>query len=523
MRSRGSDALVAVALAAFVTIIVPMQSFIGNVSQYPYSCLRLLSELVVLFVAVSVGLFALLRVVGRFLDAYPQAFLVGLLVCAYLESGILSAGLPAINGGYVPELSSTDRSILDVSVWAVLTLGFVAGARWIRDYLKWIALGVTVMGVLSFLDVRTDRDCGQEAGIGAASASNGCRVNQMTVVANVRYSPVRNVLVFILDSLPSTSAGDAVRGNAELRAKFPGFTAYSRNIGMHECTKRGVPGLVTGRYYDPEEMTQAEYPLTMYGSNSFVIASCDAGFAVAFSPDLLGYGYINLPIEKRIARNDRRSRDALAILRRSREVPYLCLFDLVAFRLAPFPLKGPILYSRIRHAVGGRHSDDEFWGEASMYPILASAPVNSDPRQFLGVFHSWGVHPPWATDLHSAVTDKLTRLGELFDAYRARGLYDKSLIVVTCDHGLDCARPTDGYPPSAAAVLWVKPEGASGAFVTSDAKTSHSRIAALVRAASARTLTAPEVTALLRDENRLYRYERPDKSGFTDIRRDAHD
>ena len=515
MRSKGSDAFVAAALAAFVTVIVPVQSFIGNVSQYPYSCIRLLLELAVLFVALAGGLFVLLRVAGRFLGAYPQAFLVGLLVCAYLESGILSAGLPAINGGYMPELSSAARAVLDVSLWALLMLGFVAGTRWVRDYLKWIALGVTVMGVLSFLDVRTDRDCAQEAGIGAASASNGCRVNQMTVVANVRYSPVRNVLVFVLDSMPGTVATDVAKSDPALQEKFSGFTAYPRNIGMADCTKRGVPGLVTGRYYDPAEMPQAEYPLTMYGTNSFLKTYCDAGWHVAFSPDLLPYGFTTLPVEREVARNDRRSRDALAILRRSKEVPYLCLFDLVAFRVAPFFFKGPIAYSKIRHAVKGRHSDGEFWGEGNMYPTLAAAPTNAEKRPFLGFFHSWGAHPPWAKDQRTTVRDKLTQLGALMDAYRARGLYDKSLIVVTTDHGNGTAPALEGYPPQASALLWVKPEGAGGALAFSDLKTSHAKICGLVKSACGRRLTQDEVSLARRTEARIYRREEG-RNGFRD-------
>lgn len=521
MRSRGSDAVVAVAVAAFLTFIVPLQSFIGNCSYYPYSWWRLLLELGVLCVGLAAGLFAFLRLLGRFFRGGLQSILVGLLVCAYLESGILSAGLPAINGGLIPELSSTVRQGVDLAVWIVLVLGFAICTRGLRPVLHWVAAAVLLLGALSLFDVRGDRDrqADDAEELAGTALSGGERVNQMTVVANVKYSPTRNVLVFILDSLPSTSAEAALAHDDRLRGKFAGFTAYSKNIGMHDCTKRGVPGLVTGHYYDSSEMPQSEYPLTMYGSNSFVTAYCAAGAHVAFSPDLLGYGYTNLPIERRMERNDRRGRDVMAILRRSGEVPYLCLFDVVAFRICPFVVKGPILYSKIRHAVRGRHSDADFWGEASMYPSLASAPVDSDPRIFLGVFHSWGVHPPWPVDLQTSVADKLSRLGDLLDAYRARGLLDRSLVVVAADHGLDMAPPTDGYPPSAAAALWVKPEGARGAFATCGTKTSHARIAPLLKAACGRTLTADEITGLLHDEERLYRFERPDKRGFDEVRR----
>lgn len=508
MRSGGRDALIAVALAAFLAFVIPLQSFLGNCSLYAYGLPRLLPELAAVFLVLAAGVFVLLRLTGRFCGAYLQSFLVGALICAYLESGFLSAGIPEIDGGFIPMLSSVPRGTADAALWIVVLVACTACTRWIRPYLHWIACSVLLLGSASLLDVHADRDRQDGSPVRTeGGVSGGERVNQMTVVANVRYSPVRNVLVFVMDAMPEVVALETVRSDPALRAKFPGFTAYARNIGMHECTKRGVPGLVTGQYYDPAEMKQAEYPLTMYGSNSFLKAWCDRGAAVAFSPDLLGFGYTNLPIEKRLVHSEPRARDVLAILRRAREVPYLCLFDLVSFRIVPFALKGPILYSKIRHSVKGRHSNDSFWGEARMYPDLAAAPFASDPRPFLGVFHSWGAHPPWEKDLRTTVRDKLMRLGELMDAYRERGIYDKALIVVTCDHGHSSAPAVDGYPPVAAATLWVKPEGAKGVFGTDDHKTSHAKIAPLVRAATSRILNGAEINDILYVEDRLFRRE----------------
>ena len=505
---KSCSAIIAASLGALVALIVPLQSFLGNGSLYAYSLQRLLLELLPLFLLLSLALFILLRLAGRWLGVIPRTLFAAATVCVYLEAGFLSAGLPEIDGGVMPELGSLARGLADAAAWAVVIAGFLVAARKLDGCLHWISAAVLLLGAVSLLDVRRDRAAVSEPADGKVGClAGGKRANQMTVVANVRYSPVRNVLVFVLDSMPGTVAADVARSDPALQEKFSGFTAYPRNIGMADCTKRGVPGLVTGRYYDPDEMPQAEYPLTMYGTDSFLKTCCDAGWHVAFSPDLLPYGFTTLPVEREVARDDRRSRDALAILRRSKEVPYLCLFDLVAFRVAPFFFKGPIVYSKIRHAVKGRHSDGEFWGERNMYPTLAAAPTNAEKRPFLGFFHSWGAHPPWASDQRTTVRDKLTRLGALMDAYRARGLYDKSLIVVTTDHGNGTAPALEGYPPQASALLWVKPEGADGAFAFSDLKTSHAKICELVKAACGRRLTSDEVAIALRTEARIYRRE----------------
>lgn len=502
-KSNRSDLVVAAALSAAVTLILPLQTFLGNGEIYPFALGRLLPELF----GLGVGAFVVLVVIQRsaaFLRLGLSSLYAALLVCVYLESGLLSAGIPELNGGFVPMLSNVSRGVVDAGVWIAVIVGFMCFARRLRPVLHWISLAILVLFAASLLDIRSSSET-SESSSPVASAPTASFVNQESVVANVKYSSTRNILIFILDSMPAYAVAAAVRTNAALTAKFDGFTAYTYNIGMHECTKRGVPGLVTGHYYDPAELPQSEYPLTMYGTNSFLTAAVDSGWNVAFSPDLLPYGMTTLPVEKRVERRQKRSRDKLTIMRQSTEVPHLSIFDLVAFRLSPFFFKGPILYSRIRHAVKGRHSNDDFWGEAQMYPTLAGRPANDDGKPFLGGFHSWGAHPPLVGGFAAAVTDKLSRLGELFDAYRAKGLYDKSLILVTTDHGRNDKTEVDGYPDHASALLWVKSEGAHGPWTESDVRTSHAKIAPLVRKALTRALSADDICETLKAKNRLYR------------------
>jgi len=488
---------------------VPLQSYLGNSGIFPFSLARLLPELAAVSVLLFLGFAGLLALLAkvRLSDRFAS-LLTAILICVYLETGLLSLGLPELNGGPVPELSSATRIVVDLGVWGVVLAAFVALAGRLRPYLHWISLAVLVLALAAVADVRRPASVAFPPADPAGLPAEGRFVPQPTVVENVRYSPSRNVLVFVLDSLPGKLVMDMVRGNDGLLGKFPGFVAYPRNIGMHECTKRGLPGLVTGRHFDEGKISEGEYPMTMYGPESVVMQAAARGWSVAFSPDLLPYGYTNLPVEKWVQREEkRRSRDVLAILRQSKEVPNLSLFDITAFRISPFCLKGPILYGRVRHAVKGRHSNDTFWGERTLYPTLAGRSLAADERPFLGIFHSWGVHPPWTTDLPTEVMQKLSYLGELMDAYRAKGIYDRSMIVITSDHGL--CRPgmpsVEGFPPEASAFLWVKPEGASAPYAESRLGTSHARIAPLVRAALEKPMSPSACSELLRDDDRLYR------------------
>lgn len=489
--------IVAVALAMVAAIVLPLQTFLRNAEIYPFSLGRLIPELLLLATVLAGGFFVLAR------WARLGSVLTALAVLVYLESGPLSIGLPELNGGSVPALANTVRVIADAIVWGLVLVVLVVFARKLASWRSVIAGAALVLSLASLVDVALGRSA-PVADAKAGDFAGGELVNQPTVVENVRYSPTRNILVFILDSLPGRDAADAIRTNVILKAAFPGFRAYSRNIGMHECTKRGVPGLVTGRYYDPNEMIESEYPMTMYGTNSVVMAAADAGWQVAFSPDLMPYGYTNLPIERRVAlQRERRSRDALAILRQSREVPYLSLFDLVAFRLSPFGFKCKILYSRTRHAVSGRHGQDAFWQETVQYSRLAASPISAEKKPFLGIFHTWGAHLPWTGTLNGKISEKLSALAQLMSEYRAKGIYDNSLIVITTDHGLDMGLPLKGYPPSAAALLWVKGEGAAEPFAESDVPTSHARVAPLISASLVKPVR--DLDAMLQDKRKLYR------------------
>ena len=499
---KSSDApLVAAGFAAVAAVTLPLQTFLANAALYDFTLARAALEFAGIFAVFALGAFLLMEFPGRFLRGRVEAFFTAATVCVYLESGILSLGLPELNGAVVPELAEVKRGLFDAGVWAAVVVTFLVFTRALRPYLKWIVLATLVLSAASLLDVRPS------AAADAGKDGTGL-VNQMTVVANVKYSPKRNLLVFVLDSMPGASAAALLERDGALAAEFPGFTVYPRNLGMHECTKRGVPGLVTGRHYDPAEMAEGDYPMTMYSPESFVTAAREKNWLVAFSPDLLPYGYTNLPVEKRVERREkRRARDRFAFLRQSKEVPFLSLFDTVAFRYSPFFFKGPILYSRIRHAVKGRHDAEGFWGEKTMYPELASRPVSGEAAPFLGFFHSWGVHPPWAKSFEETATEKFRSLGALFSALREKGVYDKAMIVVTSDHGLDASEPPPGYPPSASAFLMVKGEGASAPLAFSQLQTSHARIAPLVKAALDRRLDADSITGILRDEHPLFRAE----------------
>ena len=511
----------AAAVAAVAAVVLPLQTYLGNAALYPFGPGRLVLELGVAFAALTVALFALLVVSARFLRGALHGLVVAAAACVYLESGVLSFGLPEINGAFAPELAVFSRGVVDCCVWALLLLVGLAASRWIRPVAHYAALTLLALGVASLFDVK--REAAPADGGSAASAFARGFEWQLDVVDNFRLSRERNVLVFILDSMPGNVSTDLMKHSPDLAAKFPGFVAFTNNVGMHDCTKRGLPGLMTGRYFDPESSSKAEYPMSMYGEESFLAPYVRAGAEVSFAPDFLPYGFTNVKIERRAQVKGKQKHGWAALLRRSKEVPYLSLFDVTVFRLAPYVAKAPFLYAKIRHDPMFGQDESNFWYEHAMYPRLAAAPF-TDAKAVLGVFHTRGAHPPlvfdrdgnrlgkagWGRDsLAALVFNPIYNLSKLMDVLREKGVYDKSLIMVLADHGVGIAPCAKGHHPSESAILWVKPEGAEGAFAYCGTPTGYSKVAAFMKSAVNERPDAAAVERALREEERLFRYQDP--------------
>ena len=511
------DLLTAAAVAVYFGSVLPLQTFVPNTSNYDFGTVALLPELLLVTAGVFLADCALLWFSHWFLRGYLRPVLVCLLTLAYLNSGVLSLGIPELNGELPAELDLVSRKVWDTALSVGLLTVLVATFRWTRTWLHWVAAGILVMGLASLLDLRTD-----ERATGTAGSSDGSFAPVAALIDNLAYSKTRNVLMLVLDATPGTTGVRALENDAALRAHFPGFTCYRQNVGMHDRTERAVPGMFTGEYYDTSQ-TLGAYMMTALGTNSFLRTYQAHGDAIYSMLDFFTYGLTTEPMTTKAA-EPKLTRPLL--LRPAREIPHLPLANVVAFRLLPFAAKGPLLKHDI-HKLRVKANFTENAFEHILYPKLAARPFRTDGRQVLAKFHTHGAHGPYCYELDGspakprpddletvrlASSNVLVHVGRLMDAWRKSGLYDKSFIVVCADHG---RLPADSFPgnPRASAFLMVKPDGASGSLGFSDAPTGHQNLCALMKTACATRLSAGEVVVALSSPKRVYReYDRRAKA-----------
>ena len=499
---------VSVALALLMQVALPIQSYIANKSSFPFTLTALCGAVSVrfalLFVWDTLALFLLTYCFGRWILAPVFAFTV----CAYLESGILATGQPSLNGDWTYFANWTQAS-WNAVVWGGVFLLVFALHHWLKKSYGVASLCLVAMLAASMLDVKPE----QKADTSNLIVNDFSSIE--TVIRSVTYSSNRNVMVFVIDSLEREQAHAIMEdpeAGPDLREKFRGFTEYVDNVGTANISESGVANLFTGKY--PETaLGFPAYFVSVYSADSALYDFLRNDAAVYLGTSALGYGYTNRRRDVKETAPDQKWRIF------NGNGKNWGMAETCRFRWIPFGAKW-----RYAHIVElGKMQNSGFTKEWVAYSWLQNATVHSDEKLTFLFLHTDGVHVPIQRDRNGNYlvtpddTDNGTiemgvyifsELGRLFDSYREKGIYDKSMIVVLADHGNHVHGPSSDardLPGIARPFLWVKPIGSHNGFATSHLPTSHARVAALLKESSRNDLNESEIQDILQMENRLFR------------------
>lgn len=508
----GLSALLAAIFGCTVFLVLPLQTFLANQSAFPCATSDVIQSGAVHAMMLFILIFCMLFGSSLVLDRILMAVVVGVLIFEYLQTGILSASYPSMNGDILFYRNSTGLIVRDYVLLGVLIMSPLAAYRYVKGYLHWIALAIFLLFAVSLFDVRPAKD---EVYGGIPTAWTN---TVEEVFASARFSPKRNVMLLVPDTLQSDVAVDVVAHNPDIARKFSGFTAFVNNIGMHEFTAYGMPGLLRGEYYDGIE------PLDTYIARATGKGSIVTDYAAQGWPCYV-YAHFGVGMfTNRIKDGEGKFKTAKvqidnALLVRQNGTPYLNLFDIIMFRLAPFGMKERV---NAKNTIGLGSSHD-FFLESSLYPVVETAPTDETLEATFHLYHSNGLHTPIMYDrngnqAHCAQTYEamreqaifvMNRIGHLCDILRERNLFDQTMIVIAADHGsgVSAGKVMDGDEISGRLIpiLWVKPFGARGEIAFNAVATSHSKIRDMVESAMERNLQASEIAQELQVENRLWR------------------
>ena len=510
---KGQALLCAFACSFFFAVAVPLQTFRGNAEMFDYGVSDLLPELAVVWIAVLAFAFFVQVATEPFMGRLAHLGFVAITLFGYLEAGILSVGLPQLNGELWLFCRPSIRQYLDLWLFCGMVIASLVFRKRLYSCLHWIALSVILMSGASIFDVGGVRETTHNETV---FDSGFCPVNDM--VNSIEFSTNKNVIVVIVDSAPADMLDQVMCENPALQARFPGFTAFPANISMHDNTTRAMPAMFTGKYLE-KDISYFDNIASFWGEESALNAYLTNGFDM-YVHLIVGDSYTNR--RKSFTTQTRPSSSKIALLRYTRSEPFINLRDIVAFRLMFFRRKHWVMVNAMRWGLEkvGRelHPLTREW---DLYPLLDSIPVSKDgSANVFCLFHTEGVHIPIIKDgngvdlqvpdsSRGAIKAYLPYIMEyvagFMDSLRAKNVYDNSFIVIAADHGI--------LYDAKSAMLWVKPVGEKGAYNVNMSPTSHSQIASLLKEAVNRNIGIDEIVTILSQKKRLLRIRQssPDK------------
>ena len=477
-----------------------------------------------------VGVLAALGIVmpARWFPRYVAGLCaVGVLLWA--QGNLLLADYGLLDGGGLDLASHAWRTPFEAGLWVgVLLLAVVFAGR--------VALVAPVASVVLVTLQATVlvAPVGRVATADAPSTPGAETAWQLPPPEIYELSTTRNLIHIVLDTFPSRTFADILDADRPAFDRdWPGFTFFANHLGAHRTTFTSMPAMLSGvafRNEMPFREFRARHPsiFNVLGQQGYRLRSLTSTGHDHLNPSFPG---IDAAIRYDIPTPYGSYRDYV-------DVAAAQLLDLSLFRHAPHAFKPGIYRDRqwffqqqVKSRRGPEATAEQPFGDAAFLRDFANRITRSDDAPVYTFLHAITPHLPVVTDADCAYAPKsapmpkdfanqarcaLSAVRTLLDRLRDLGLYDRSAIIVTSDHGVDLAyiEPEDEHPlrgmrsPAgvtlpqieayATPLLLVKPLVAQGPLQTSDAPTSITDVPATLLDLAGLSATLGHGTSVLR-------------------------
>jgi hypothetical protein len=456
-------------LAGLVFVFQPAQVYDANAAFFFVGLRQQGAVLLGAFLVVA-GLLSFIASLGGSLARRITAgVLAGVAVAAWVQASFFTGAVGTLDGRSLLELRASRQSIVNAAVFAAIAIGVGAGTYFRPALARRLFLALlAVFFTHAAWVVARDRNPWR------APLPSG---------EFATLSRDTNLLVVLLDSFQSDFLDELIAREPALGAMFDGFTHFRNAAGHSPTTYVALPTIHSGRPLQPGDSLAALYQQGVV-ENSFLAKLAAAGHDALLVNPVLGKcpkGARCAAVEQVGFSGARQVLDAAGTL-----------VNLSLFRLAPDALK-PAVYRRGRWLVPG--GIDKVRASNRVLESMAGSVEGGSARPTTRFLHLFNTHAPVSVDEQCNPVDRpwtlepalaqdrcaLRKLEALFDALRARQLYDRTAILVIADHGAGMVlKPGVGFTMGALAspLLLVKPRESRGPLRTSEALVGLGDIAA---------------------------------------------
>jgi hypothetical protein len=260
-----------------------------------------------------------------------------------------------------------------------------------------------------------------------------------------RFSSRQNVLIVLLDGLQAGIVADVFERDPDLKAAFEGFRFFPDTLAIAPTTFLNLPAIHSGWVYRRWQLLSS-YFTTSIERHSFVNRFDAAGYDTAL---------VN-PVEGVCPARAASCTSAAGLLRSfsaQLRVESLRLLELSMFRLSPVWLKqriyddGAWLFGE--HDEAANEIAQLFEGNRLLHEVARRLVVD-DGRPTLKFLHSMATHTPYvmSDDCRSVTRGSIHRVvgqsrcallavAALLERLKAAGVYDRTIVLVLADHGIN--------------------------------------------------------------------------------------
>ena len=433
---------VSFAVAYTFCLFQPLEVFIKNNSFLPFGIKALTPSLILLTLGVFAVLGAILTLVRGKIHNALVSLSVGFLVAGYLQCNLFNIDHGTLDGANVAWHDYRVKTILNLVLWVFLIL-----LPFLIHYLfpkiwKYAARGIaallfvaqTVALIVMLLTSDSLYDNSQNGylkreGIYDVSENN-------------------NVIVFLLDRFDNKYADAILEAEPELETELGGFTFYENFVGSYSRTYPSVAYLLTGVKTD-YSVKPREYLETAFTTSPFLSALREGNVETRIYTDV-PYTIGNAEWLIGTAEN---AAPPMALPPKGRILSAMMILS--SYRWTPEALKPYFHYYTNDYynyvyndpdAEYDVYSSDDVRFRADL--VRQGLTVRDNPSTYL-FYHLSGSHEPYYMDASGNRAEfsseregllQQTRgdIGTLLlyiEQLKARGLYDKTTIIVTADHG----------------------------------------------------------------------------------------
>lgn len=413
-------------LSFMLCVYLPVESFLGNHADFPFTLQMFLPHnLYLMIVVVVLVSLALCLLKEDFLEAVV-GLLLGLTLAVYFQYMFLNRSLALLDGQKMNWEALRGQSIGGCFIWAVcLSLPVVLAVKKWKYFEK---LSQAVFGILLGIQLITLVTlC-----VMAPKSVYRLQPDYMSAEEQFVVSQNKNVIVFVLDAVDNQYVKTLLAQDPSAFDGFKDFTLYTNTCSVYDATKTSMTQMLTGM--EPAlEMTGEEWFEAAWASER-----AETFYERFHSADYRINGY-NLEsgwtgnFEGKFDNYGSFGKNDIKNLRVDKDVIYSGLRYLTLYRALPMVLKRFVPIDALHFADAVRMKEYSFY-ENDEFEANLKLCLSESNQNYLIIQHLDGVHEP-CKDTVAETKYLLQIMQEYLRQLKELGVYDNAAILITSDHG----------------------------------------------------------------------------------------